>query len=111
MKLHVILSALLMAALPGLAIAAEIDTTKRVDKRQNKQDRRIERGVESGDLKKKEAARLKKGQARVDATEKKAAADGKITRKERKSLDELQDEQNQRIRAQRQDGQDRARAK
>ena len=104
MKLTSLLGALLIAAVPGVATAAEVDSTKRVDKRQENQERRIERGEKSGDLSKREAKRLEKGQRRVDRTESRMAEDGKMTKSERKRLENMQDVQNKRIENQRKDG-------
>ena len=44
-------------ALPGYALA-QTTSTPRIDKRQENQERRIDQGVKSGELTKKEAARL-----------------------------------------------------
>ncbi len=74
MNRTIIAAALIAAfALPGVALA---QSTTRIDKRQENQDKRIEQGVKSGELNKKEAARLEKGQAHVQKMEAKAAADG-----------------------------------
>ena len=97
MRLSSLLSALLVAAIPGLASAAEVESTKRVDKRQDAQEQRIKEGRKEGDLTKRERERLEKRQAKVDAAEKKAAADGKVTEKERARLEKMQDRQNKRI--------------
>jgi V8-like Glu-specific endopeptidase len=43
MRLSSLLTALLIAAAPGLASAAEVDSTKRIDKRQDKQETRIDK--------------------------------------------------------------------
>jgi hypothetical protein len=110
MRLSSLLTALLIAAVPGLASAAEVDSTKRIDERQDRQDQRIEKGAKSGDLTKKEAKRLEKGQARIDAAEKKAAADGKITKEERARIEKMQDQQAREIREQRSDKQARGAA-
>ncbi len=105
MKLRSLLVALLIAAVPGVASAAEVDSTKRVDRRQDNQDTRIEKGVKSGNITKKEASRLEKGQTRVDKAEKKAAADGTVSKKERARLESMQDKQSKSIANQRQDEQ------
>ena len=110
MRLSSLLTALLIAAVPGLASAAEVDSTKRIDERQDRQEQRIEKGAKSGDLTKKEAKRLEKGQARIDAAEKKAAADGKITKEERARIEKMQDQQAREIREQRTDKQERGAA-
>ena len=89
-------------ALPALA---QTDSTKRIDKRQANQERRIEQGEKSGALTAKEAARLEKGQARVQKMEDKAAADGKVTAKERRRIEKAQDHQSREIRRQKHDKQ------
>jgi hypothetical protein len=89
-------------ALPGYALA---QSTPRVDKRQENQDGRIERGLDKGQLTKKESRRLEKGQDRVENLEEKALADGKVTKREKKRLENAQDKQSQRIYNQRHDEQ------
>ena len=93
-----IIAAVVIAAfaLPGLSLA-QTATTSRADKRQERQDKRIEQGVKSGELNKKEAARLEKGQARVQKMEDKAMADGKMTKKERARIEHKQDQQSRKI--------------
>ena len=91
-------------ALPGFALA-QTTSTPRVDKRQENQDKRIEQGVKSGELNKKEAARLEKGQARVQKMEDKAAADGKITKKEKVKIEHAQDVQSKHVARQKHDKQ------
>ena len=81
-------------ALPVLALA---QSTPRIDKRQEMQEKRIEQGVKSGELNKKEAARLEKGQARVQKMEDKATADGTVTKKEKVAIEKAQDSQSKRI--------------
>jgi len=79
-----------MAALSGMAgaqtpapVPAPGDVRgARIDQRQTNQDKRIDQGVQSGQLSARETARLERGQARVQGTEDKARADGKITKKE-----------------------------
>jgi len=99
----------LLAALAALAIlpAAAQSATPRVDQRQANQEARIEQGVKSGELTKKEAARLKAGQARVAAKEAKAKEDGKVTAGERARLEHAQDKQSRRIAKQKHDKQER----
>jgi len=81
-------------ALPALA---QTTSTPRIDQRQQNQERRIEQGEKSGALNKKEAARLEKGQARVQKMENKAMADGKVTRKEAARIEKAQDRQSRKI--------------
>ncbi len=99
MNLKRTLIALMIASLPGLAAAQTPDTTstKRIDKRQEMQQKRIDQGVKSGQLTDKEAKRLDKGQQRVQKKEDKAMADGKMTKKERKRIEHDQDQQSKKI--------------
>ena len=88
-----------------LPAQAQTDSTRRVDKRQANQAARIEQGQKSGALNEKEAARLQKGQARVQKMEDKAAADGKVTAKERARIERAQDKQSRRIQREKHDKQ------
>ena len=80
-----------------LPTLAQTDSTRRIDKRQDKQERRIDQGEKSGALTQKEAARLEKGQARAQKMEDKAVADGKVTAKERRRIEQAQDRQSKKI--------------
>ena len=101
-----IIAAVVLAAfsLPGLALA-HTPSTPRIDQRQETQEKRIDQGVQSGELTKKEAKRLEKGQAKVQKKENKAMADGEMTNKEEKRVVKAQDKQSQRINKQKHDGQ------
>jgi hypothetical protein len=90
-------AAFAFAASAGFAAAQDTASTPRIDKRQERQQQRIDRGVQSGALNAKEASRLEKGQQRVDRMEDKAAADGKVTRKERRRIEHAQDRQSKKI--------------
>ncbi len=107
MKMKTTLIALMVAALPGVAAAQSSDTasTPRIDKRQERQDQRIDKGVQSGQLTDKEAARLEKGQQRVQKMEDKAMADGKMTKRERTRMERAQDRESKRIYRQKHDKQ------
>ena len=65
---------------------AQAPATPNLDKREANQQRRIDQGVQSGQLTPREAARLEKGQARLQANEAKAKADGVVTPQERERL-------------------------
>jgi hypothetical protein len=93
------------AATAGLAAAQDPASTARIDKRQQNQQQRIEKGVASGQLNEKEAARLQKGQQRVQKAEDKALEDGKVTKKERKKIERMQDQQSKKIARERHDKQ------
>jgi flagellar motor protein MotB len=89
----------------ALPAAAQTDSTRRIDKRQDRQERRIEKGEKSGQLTQREAARLDKGQARVQKMEDKAVADGKLTKKEKARIEKAQDRQSKKIYRERHDKQ------
>lgn len=99
--------AIAFAASTGLAAAQDSASTPRIDKRQEMQQKRIDKGVQSGALNKKEAARLQKGQQRVDKMEDKALADGKVTKKERRRIEHAQDRQSKKIAREKHDKQRR----
>jgi len=79
--------------------------TPRIDQRQYNQDRRIDRGVQSGALTAHEAGRLDAGQDRVERMEDRAKADGVVTRGERAKLTGMQNAQSRRIWKQKHDRQ------
>ena len=75
-----------MCVSAGFLFAQQKDNTPRVDKREARQQARINQGVKSGQLTPKEANRLEKQQTRIKANEAKAKSDGKVTPKERAKL-------------------------
>ncbi len=111
MKFHTTLAALSLAlagsvfAQTTTPAAPAAPTTPRVDKREAKQQARIDQGVASGQLNQKETTRLENGQARVNQAEASAKADGQVTRKERKHLEHMQDKQSRHIKHQKNDKQ------
>ena len=85
--------AAIAVAIAGAAFAQTTSTppagataTPGIDKRQANQEKRIEQGVKSGELTKKEAGRLEKRESKLQADKEKAQADGKVTKQERKQL-------------------------
>lgn len=99
--------ALMVAALPAAVLAQTSDTTStpRIDQRQANQEKRIEQGVQSGQLTGKEAARLEKGQQHVENMENRATKDGVVTKKERRRIEHAQDQQSRKIYRQKHDRQ------
>jgi hypothetical protein len=95
--------AFLAIVLPTLAFAQA--NTPRVDQRQANQEQRIDQGVASGSLTRREANRLERGQQHVDNMENRAKADGVVTRGERARLHQAQDVQSARIHRQKHDRQ------
>ncbi len=96
MQFTKLIAVLAVATLAAPAFA-QTDSTRRIDRREKMQERRIEQGRKSGQLTPQEAARLEKGQARVDKMEGKATADGKVTAKERARIEKAQDSQSRKI--------------
>ncbi|MBI3711255.1 MAG: hypothetical protein HY246_26735 [Proteobacteria bacterium] len=93
-----------LAIIPAAAFAQSSNTPV-VDKRQQMQQKRIERGVQSGQLTPVETARLERGQGYVDQMERRAKADGIVTPEERHKLKQAQDTQSKRIARQKNDQQ------
>jgi uncharacterized membrane protein YebE (DUF533 family) len=104
-KLNTGILALVLASLPALALAQATPATPNIDKRQARQEQRIQQGVKSGQLTPREAASLEKGQAKVQRMEDKAKADGKVTPKERARIEREQNKQDRRIARQKHDAQ------
>jgi hypothetical protein len=92
-------------ALFSLASFAQAASTPRVDARQAKQEKRIDKGVASGQLSSGEAARLEKQQGHVAKVEDKAKADGTVTAAERQHLHRAQNRSSANIYQQKHDAQ------
>ena len=87
------------------AAPAAAASMPRVDKREAKQDTRIQNGVASGQLNAKETYRLEKEQAAINKAEGKAEADGKVTKAERRRLHKMQNRASRDIHHQKHDAQ------
>ena len=96
--------ALALASLGAFAQGG-VASTPRVDQREANHQGRIEAGVASGELNRREARRLEHEQARIRAFERHAKADGVVTRQERRQLQRMQQQASANIRAERHDGQ------
>ncbi len=88
----------------GSAAALSQTTTPGIDQRQSNQSARIAKGEQTGALSKREAARMKAGQQKVNDMKANAAADGKVTRAERQAIKREQNKQSRRIARQKHDG-------
>lgn len=100
-------TALLALALMSGASAFAGNETPRADARQDRQERRIEQGVASGELTQREANRLEARQEHIENVEDRAKADGVVTRRERARLEVKQDRSSRAIARQKHDRQDR----
>jgi hypothetical protein len=78
-----------------------------INKRQRVQRERIQQGVRSGELTRREAARLRAEQRFIRAYERHAKANGYVSWRERRRLDHLLDRSSRDIYRQKHDGQDR----
>ena len=76
-----------------------------IDQRQQNQEKRIDQGVSSQQLNKRETKRLEKGQAKVNRMENRTKSDGKVTKKERAKVQTAQTAQSKRIYRQKHDAQ------
>jgi len=84
-KLLSLLVASLLAA-PAFAQTAATEVQRDVN-----QQTRIEAGLKSGQLNTTEAARLEREQARITKTEQGALKDGKLSKREQRKIDRMQD--------------------
>ena len=98
MKRKPVAAALLTLAFAAAPVWAQSSTdTPRIDKREANQAERIDQGMNSGALTPGETARLDRGQARIQAAEAAAKADGKVTKRERVALARAQNHQSRKI--------------
>ena len=98
MKRKSVAAALLTLAFAAAPAWAQSSTdTPRIDKREANQTERIEHGLNSGALTPGETASLDRGQARIQAAEAAAKADGKVTKRERLALTRAQNHQSRKI--------------
>lgn len=99
-----------LIAITGLAHAqasAPGTATPGIDKRQARQEQRIDQGTASGSLTQHETNKLERQQAHIDHVEDKAKADGSVTKKERAHLHHMQDRASARIHKNKHDRQHR----
>ena len=71
------------------------------------QQKRIEQGLQSGQLTTREAAKLERGQARVNHMEARAGADGHVGPNEEARIQRAENRQSRRIHREKTDGQTR----
>lgn len=88
-----------------LTSALANNDTPVLDQKQENQAQRIERGVESGQLNQREAARMEHAADRLEANEAKAKEDGTMTARERRRLHREAKANSARIARQKHDGQ------
>ena len=82
-----------------------------ITNREARQQKRITKGVESGELTAKETARLEREQAKLEADRQKALADGTLTKREKAKLTREQNRASRRIYREKHDAQKQPGAK
>lgn len=100
-----------MLALSAFAASAAGTDTPRIDQRQANQEQRVDKGVASGELTKREARRMNRQQNMVNKAEDRAKADGVVTAQEKQRLTKAQNKTSRHIYRQKHDAQQRPDAK
>ena len=96
MKTHWIVTLGLMALVCGVGVESA-RAEGPIVKREEKQQDRIAQGLNSGQLTAGEAARLEKGEAKIEKNREKAWADGKLTGHEKRKLERQENKESRRI--------------
>ena len=81
--------------------------TPYINRRERHEQRRINQGIRSGELTRREAVRLEAQQSRIRVAERFAKSDGRFTRRERYRLDHMLDRASRNVYRQKHDSQDR----
>jgi len=100
-----------LAIVAALAFPLSAEAARRVEKRQGKQDARIEQGKKTGELTPKEARKLEREQRKIQREKARMASDGKIDAREKAKLERDQDKASRHIYKQKHDKQRMPRAK
>ena len=97
----------ILAALAVIATVPAMAGTQRLDTREANQRARIHQGVQTGELTRPEARRLRVGEARLNYNEARAKSDGVVTPAERARLHNEANRESARIYRQKHDAQER----
>lgn len=95
-NIGVVVAGALSLMVCGIALAGPIDDPN-IQKREQNQEKRIEQGVQSGQLTPKEAGKLEAKQAKIKQDEERMKADGKLTKAERRKLKREQNKASEKI--------------
>jgi hypothetical protein len=93
------------AILAALGVASPAGAATVIDQRQENQERRIDQGIQSGQLTQREAERLQRQQDRIENLENKALTDGKVSKAERRKIRRAQNRASRRIYREKHDAQ------
>lgn len=99
------LTILCVAVSAAFSSAAHSQTAGSEVQRDVNQQTRIEQGLRSGELSTREAARLERGEARVERMQANALADGKLSDAEKRRIERAQNTMSQRIYREKHDAQ------
>jgi hypothetical protein len=92
----VVVAGALSLMVSSIALAGPTDDPA-IQKRELNQEKRIQQGVQSGQLTPKEAGKLEAKQAKIKQDEERMKADGKLTKSERKKLKHEQNKASDKI--------------
>lgn len=90
-----------------MSAAAMAQVTPGVDERQENQRDRLQQGVASGELTRKEAAHARADQRHIRKAERRAKADGVVTGQEKARLHHKQNKASRQLKRNKNDGQER----
>lgn len=108
MKKPTLIAAAVLAFATLTTLAAEPGAnTPRIDQRQANQEKRIDQGIASGELTRREARRMNRQQNAIDKAENQAKADGSVSAQERRRLTQAQNATSRHIHRQKHDAQER----
>lgn len=111
--MRVLMTLTLIACTALSSVAANADTQRgtrdpRINARQQVQRERIQQGVRSGELTRREAVRVREDQRDIRQLERAYKSDGELTRGERRDLTHEQNQASREIYREKHDAQDRA---
>lgn len=89
------------------ASAVSMANTPRINKREYHEQQRINQGIRSGEVTRREGERLEAGMAKIRIDERYAKSDGNVTPRERARLSRELNRESRAIYHQKHDGQDR----
>lgn len=92
---------------PGVVVVPAVGFGGGIERRDAINNERIEQGIRTGQINRREAARLREQQARVERIEARARADGVVTQRERDRIEVAQRELSRSIRFEKHDRQAR----
>jgi Spy/CpxP family protein refolding chaperone len=105
--MRIVLNFLLVTTFLLTATAISFAGSRSVNAREHREQQRINQGIRSGELTRREARRLESGLARIRIDERFARADGHFTPRERARMQHELDRESRNIYRQKHDGQDR----